>query len=120
MSSTNLKILVVLLIFLGESLAIYAEMIAARTKLLTSQTILQVFLKTFLIIIIAGAFLILGYILGFSKFKNIWIVSITSITSILIVEPILAYTIFHQLPTRGAVLGFIFGTLGFLVALFIK
>ncbi|MEM5778032.1 MAG: hypothetical protein QXK49_00160 [Candidatus Aenigmatarchaeota archaeon] len=58
--------------------------------------------------------LILGYIFGFSSFKNIWIVSIISITSILISEPILAYTFFHQMPTTGALIGLVFGVLGFI------
>jgi cellulose synthase/poly-beta-1,6-N-acetylglucosamine synthase-like glycosyltransferase len=120
MDSFFQKILAVLLIFIAEAVTIYAEMLAARSKFFTSQSSLQIFLKMFLISIVGGGFLILGYMFGINNFKNIWIVSVISITSILIIEPVLAYAIFHQLPTRGAALGFIFGILGFVLALFIK
>lgn len=106
------KILMVVLIFLGESFSIYAEMIMAKNYSNTS--FVNIFLKMIFVIIIAGFFLIAGYMFGFKSFKNIWIVSVISITSILIMEPILAYIIFHQLPTKGAFLGLILGTLGFL------
>lgn len=66
----------------------------------------------------AGGFLIAGYILGFGAFKNIWIVNVASITAILIAEPILAWTIFHQAPTPGALIGFILGAIGLFVSLF--
>jgi hypothetical protein len=120
MQALYTKIFAILLVFLGEALAIYAEIIAARIISNTSLSFLQVFLRAFLIIIIGGAFLVIGYMRGIDAFKNIWIVSVISITSILIIEPILNYAIFHQLPTRGAALGFIFGILGFVLALFIK
>jgi hypothetical protein len=113
MISLYSKILSIFLLFLGESLAIYAEIIAARTYSLNSKPFLQIFLKTFIIIVFAGVFLLVGYMLGINAFKNIWIVSVTSITSILIMEPILAYTIFQQLPTKGAIIGFILGVIGF-------
>jgi hypothetical protein len=71
-------------------------------------------IKMFIIIVFAGVFLIVGYMMGFSAFKNIWIVSVASITSILIIEPILAYTVFQQLPTKGAIIGLILGILGFI------
>ena len=112
------KILVLVLIFLGEILAIYAEMVGAKTNHLTSQPFWQTFLKMFLLITLAGGILIAGYMLGINAFKNIWVVSVVSITSILLVEPILAWTIFHQVPTVGAVLGFILGAIGLFLSLF--
>jgi len=113
------KILVLVLIFLGEALAIYAEMIGARSHNVLQNPFLQTFIKMFLVIIIAGALLIAGYMLGYKSFKNIWIVGVISITSIIILEPILAYTIFKQLPTRGALIGLILGIAGMLSALFL-
>ena len=107
----SIKVLSILLLFLGEGFAIYAEMIAARNLNLVGRPFLSTFLKMFFVIIIAGGFLIAGYMLGFKSFQNIWIVSAASITSILIIEPILAWTIFQQLPTKGALLGLIFGVL---------
>jgi len=71
-----------------------------------------------LLIALAGGFLIAGYMLGFNAFKNIWIVSVASITSILIVEPILAWTIFHQIPTIGTIIGFILGAIGLFLSIF--
>ena len=112
------KILVLILLFLGEGLSIYAEMIGARSNYIASQPFLQIFLKMFLIITLAGGFLIAGYMLGLSAFKNIWIVSVASITFIIIIEPILAWTIFKQIPTIGAIIGFVLGVIGLFVALF--
>ncbi len=74
----------------------------------------------FLLITLAGGFLILGYMLGFKFFKNIWIVNAASITSILIVEPIIAWTIFHQLPTKGAIIGFFLGAVDLFLSIFLK
>ena len=116
--STYIKILVLILIFLGEALAIYAEMTGARMNQVTQQPFLQIFLKMFLIIIIGSGLLIAGYMLGFESFKNIWIVSVISITSILIIEPILALTIFKQMPTTGALIGLVLGIIGIIAAIF--
>jgi len=118
MDSAYTKIAVLILLFIGESLSIYAEMVGARSSHIASQPFLQIFLKMFLLITLAGGFLIAGYMLGFKAFKNIWIVSVASITSILIVEPLLAWTIFKQAPTSGAIVGFILGAIGLFVSLF--
>jgi hypothetical protein len=117
MNSLYTKILVIALIFAGEALSIYAEMYGA--KMYAISPFLQTILKLLLVIAVAGGFLVAGYMFGFNVFKNIWIVSVISITSILIVEPILAYTIFKQLPTKGALIGLILGAAGFVSALFI-
>lgn len=109
----------IVLIFCGETGAILAEMIAAKHYSANS-AFLSVFFKMFLMIVFAAGFLIAGYMVGFKAFKNIWIVSIASITSILIMEPILAYAIFHQLPTKGALDGLILGVIGFLATIFYK
>jgi hypothetical protein len=52
---------------------------------------------------------------GYRSFRNIWIVSALSITSILIMEPLIGYLVFQQLPTRGALFGLLLGAAGFLV-----
>jgi len=114
------KIFAIILILFGEMITIYAEMLLARNNFLNSPSLSKIFWQPFLIMVIGGTLLITGYFIGFGAFKNIWIVSVISITSILIIEPVLAYTIFHQLPTKGATLGFVLGALGFIVALFIK
>lgn len=108
------KISVILILFMGEALSVYSEMIAARSHSTTDQHFFPIFLKGFLVIAGAGALLIAGYMLGFKSFKNIWVVSAMSITSILLMEPLIGYLIFHQLPTRGALIGLVFGALGFI------
>jgi hypothetical protein len=118
MSPLYSKILVVALLVAGESLSIYAEMIGARNNQIAAQPILRIFLLMFLLITIAGGFLIAGYMLGFNAFKNIWIVSAVSITSILIVEPILAWTVFQQLPTTVAVIGLVLGVVGLIASFY--
>jgi len=117
MNSTLFKILAVLLLIVGEALAIYAEMVVARSVNLSKNSLLLVFFKMFLLITVAGGFLLLGYILGFGAFKNIWIVSVASIMAILVVEPILAWTMFKQIPTKGSIIGLILGVIGFIVAM---
>jgi len=118
METTLSKILVLVLLFFGEAISIYAEILGAKSHSLASQPFLRIFLKMFLLITLAGGFLILGYMLGFKSFKNIWIVSVASITSILIVEPILAWAIFHQIPTKGAIIGFFLGAIGLFFSIF--
>jgi hypothetical protein len=118
MTSTYSKILVVILIVLGEALAIYAEVLGAKDNNLSLHSFWQIFFKMLLVFTLAGGFLITGYMLGFKAFQNIWVVSVTSITSILIVEPIMAVTIFQQTPTAGAIVGFILGAIGLFVALY--
>ncbi|MDP3770076.1 MAG: hypothetical protein U1A25_03430 [Candidatus Sungbacteria bacterium] len=113
-----LKVFTLILIFAGELFAIYAEMIGAKMHAISSQNFSQVFLKMLPIMIIAGALLITGYIFGYRAFKNIWIVSAVSITSILIIEPILAWVVFQQVPTTGALIGFILGAIGLFASLY--
>jgi hypothetical protein len=120
MNLFNSKIFATVFILFGEMITIYAEMLLARNNFSNPPSFLKVFWQPFLIMVIGGSLLITGYFTGFGAFKNIWIVSVISITSILVIEPILAYTIFHQLPTKGAAIGLVFGILGFISAMFLK
>ena len=104
------KILAFLLLFTGELLGVYAIMIAARSASVNDAFI--VLIKSFLLAMVGGVILVGGYYLGYKAFQNIWIVMVISITSILILEPALAYILFHELPTRGAAVGLILGALG--------
>lgn len=71
------------------------------------------------VVIMVGSFALLaGYMLGIKAFNNIWIVSAVSISSILILEPIVAYSVFRQIPTKGAFIGFLLGAAGLIIALF--
>ncbi len=111
------KAIVLLLIFIGEGIAIYAEIFGAKRYTIINETFLGTFLQMLIIIMAGSALLICGYMLGYRTFKNIWIVSATSITSILIIEPTINYALFHELPTRGSLVGLIFGFLGIVATL---
>ncbi len=111
-----IKIVPILFLFFGESLAIYSEIIAAKNI----QNFSGTFYKMSLVMAVAGLLLIAGYMLGLKYLGNIWIVGVVSIASIIIMEPILTYLLFHEMPSRGALVGLIFGVLGLLSALFIK
>ncbi|MES2315803.1 MAG: hypothetical protein V4486_03680 [Patescibacteria group bacterium] len=110
------RILPILLILIGESVAIYSEIIAAKNI----NTFLSTFWKMFGLMAVAGFFLIAGYMLGMKYLQNIWVVGAISIASIVVVEPLITYIIFQQLPGRGALIGLFLGVLAILSALFIK
>lgn len=114
-----LKILSILLLFLGEAVAIFAEVYTAKNYS-NGNALSDIILKALIIVFIGGGFLIFGYTFGYKAFKNIWIVSAISITSILIIEPIINYSIFRQVPTSGALIGLILGATGFIFAIFYK
>ncbi|MFA6306855.1 MAG: hypothetical protein WCV70_02635 [Patescibacteria group bacterium] len=118
MSSLTIKLLALALIIIGEAVMIYAEISGAKIYS-GNFTFQQAFLKSIAAIFIGGAILLSGYIMGYRGFKNIWIVSAVSVTSILVIEPVLNYLIFQQLPTKGALIGLILGIIGFISALFI-
>jgi hypothetical protein len=110
------KLIPIALLFVGETLAIYSEVIAAKSN--------GIFLNTFFkmsgFAILAGFCLIGGYMFGIKYLQNIWIVSAISIASIAIIEPLITYFVFHELPSKGPLIGLILGILAILSALFIK
>jgi hypothetical protein len=108
------KIIPIMLLFLGESLCIYSEVIAAKNITLAT------FWKMFGLFTLSGFLLVSGYMIGVKYFHNIWIVGAISIVSIIIMEPLITYFIFQEFPSRGAFIGLILGVLGLLSALFIK
>jgi hypothetical protein len=68
-------------------------------------------------VILGCSFLLFGYTIGYQASKNIWVVSVSSVVAILLIEPILGYAFFQQLPEKGALVGAILGALGFIVTL---
>lgn len=56
--------------------------------------------------------LLVAYTVGYQAAKNIWVVTAASVGSILVVEPVLAWIFFHQLPERGALAGLVLGAAG--------
>lgn len=112
------KLLAIALIFIGEVAMIYAQVGGAKATALPDAGKV-VFVKFYIMAGIGIWLTLSGYIFGLPVFKNIWIVSVISITSILIVEPIAIYLMTQQLPTRGGLIGFVLGTLGLLATLFL-
>ncbi len=113
------KLWSIILIFVGEAVTISVEVLAAKYYAGRDLSFTEVFVKALPVFVLGSALLISGYMLGLSRLKNIWIVSAVSITSILIIEPVVDYVLTGQLPTRGAFIGLIFGALGFGAALFL-
>jgi hypothetical protein len=112
-----MKAITVLILIAGESLCIYAEMIAANRHALGDHSSLSVFCKSAFLMVVSGALLVGGYMLGYRAFHNIWVVMVASVTPILVLEPIIGYLVFRQLPTIGATVGIALGAAGFVVAL---
>jgi hypothetical protein len=112
-------LIAILLIFVGEALSIGAELGASRRFAEHNDAYVLIFLWMFPLIALGGALLVVGYMLGYSHLKNIWIIAAVSVSSIVVVEPLLAFLLFRQLPTFGAAIGFALGVLGTLAALFL-
>jgi len=108
----SFKIFALIILFLGELSTIYGEMAGSRLHALGTPIFSLGMLKYLVLVAVGGIFILAGYVWGYKAFNNIWIISALSVTSILILEPFLAYSIFKQLPTTGALIGFILGVLG--------
>lgn len=110
------KLIAVLLVLIGETLSIGAELVASRRFAAHSEEYVSIFLPMFILITIGGAFLVAGYMFGYVHLKNIWIIAAISVGSILIVEPLLMILLFKQLPTTGAFIGLVLGFAGLISA----
>jgi hypothetical protein len=73
-----------------------------------------------ILVVVAGLFLIAGYMFGVKYLHSIWIVGAISIASIVVVEPLITYIIFQELPTKGPFIGLVLGVIAILSAIFIK
>ena len=114
------KLLVVSLIFLGEAAVIYGQVSGAQIASISPNYSMSSFALPATMVILGSVLLMAGYMLGILGLKNIWVVSVTSIGSVLVNEPILNYLIFTQLPTLGAAIGFVLAVFGVLSSLLIK
>lgn len=113
------QILTGLALFLGESLIIGAEMWAAKNFQQSARPEVLI-ITAFLISIIGVALLVYGYTYGYQAYKNIWIVTALSVAGILIVEPLIAWFLFQEIPTRGALIGFSLGVVGLITTTTIR
>lgn len=107
------KILVFLLIFVGEFLVIYAEI--SMSEIVSKNTYRDkryVLLYYIFLIIFAGCILLIGFMLGIQYYHSIWVVNVISTTLVLIIEPLVAYSIFKSLPSKNTTTGLGFGIVG--------
>jgi hypothetical protein len=103
-----LQILSLLAIFIGEALCIYSEMLIAKGG---------GWLWTLFLITLAGVPLLVGYRYGYLAFESMWPVMVISVVSILVVEPLLVWSMFRETPSWGSVAGFVCGVVGLFLAL---
>ncbi|MDR3571542.1 MAG: hypothetical protein P4L81_05100 [Candidatus Pacebacteria bacterium] len=109
--------LAIVLVFAGETFSIIAELLASKNM---EAGAAFAFWTMFILIAAAGGCLVGGYMLGYEQLKNIWIVTAISVGSIVIVEPIITYLVFHQFPTAGATIGLGLGFAGIFASLLIR
>ena len=113
-------VFILALIFSGEALAILAEVVGAKREAKRDRHLERVFGFMVVIITFGGAVSLGGYMLGIALVQNIWIISVASIASELVIEPFVDYALLKQLPTRGAALGFLLGASGMILALLVR
>lgn len=106
-------------LFLGEVLIIGAEMWAAK-YFATAESQLRIILYAFGISVVGVVLLVYGYTFGYQAFKNIWIVTAISISGILVVEPLVAWFLFREIPTLGAGIALALAILGIILTLTLK
>lgn len=61
-----------------------------------------------------GALSVGGVLAGLSGGGYIWVVTVVSVTSLLLLEPVVIWGLFQEFPGRGALIGFCLGALGML------
>lgn len=95
-----MKFIIILFIFLGEFIGIALEIILAN-KFRASENFPEI-LKWLIFLIpffvLSFVLLSIGYIYGYRHFQKIWIITIVSWSSIVLIEPILNYLILKELP----------------------
>jgi len=110
------KFLVILFLFLGESFYLYSEMFVAKNSANGSFKTSS-FIITASLVVLGGIFFLSSVYFGINLFKNIWIIAVMSVAAIVVMEPLLAYLFFKQLPTLKTAVGFILGIAGLIIAL---
>ena len=111
------KIAAVALVFFGECLEITGELLASKRA--ANPDHIATFAQTFLLMVVGGALLIAGYMLGYLHLRNIWIIVAVSLATLAVGEPLLAFLLFQESPTTGALIGLVLGILGILSAFLI-
>ncbi|MCF5026113.1 hypothetical protein CQ014_13260 [Pseudomonas lurida] len=101
------------LMVVGEFCAIYSEVVTAKLAHAGDGS-WQGFIMPVVVMCFAGLCLLGAYWLGYRAVGDIWVVTVVSITSLLLLEPVVIWALFHEVPGRGALIGFCLGALGML------
>ncbi len=112
------KILTLLIIASGETLMITAQIFGARVSS-TEASFLAILKNNAWLgaATLIGAFVVLvGYLYGIKIFHNIWLVTLTSWSAVVITETLLAWTVFHTIPHGWTLVGFTLVLCGFAAA----
>jgi hypothetical protein len=101
-----MKLLPLLAIFAGEAVAIFLEIyLAHRFEAQGSfGEVARAILLLLPIAALAVGLLLLGYIYGIRSLRQIWLVTIISWSSIVLIEPVLNYWFFRELPGARTIL----------------
>lgn len=118
MSKELLGVSAVGLMVLGEFCAIYSEVVVARLAHSGNTSGAELALPV-LIMCLGGICLLAAYWLGYVAVGDIWIITVVSVTSLLLLEPLVIWALFQQAPGRGALIGFCLGALGMFSAVFL-
>ena len=113
MSKELLGVFALGVMVVGEFCAIYSEVVTAKLAQAGSGS-WEVFVLPVVLMCFAGLCLLGAYWLGFVVVGDIWNVTVVSVTSLLLLEPVVVWALFHEAPGRGALIGFCLGVLGML------
>ena len=115
-----MKLLTAVLIFGGELLGIFLEIFFAGKfrnngsfREITKYLLLSIpfFVVSFLL-------LLTGYIYGVRYYQKIWVITILSWSSIVLVEPVLNYFIFKEVPSGNTLIAGILAFSAILISIF--
>lgn len=113
-----MKFIILLAIFIGEFLFIFFEIYLAG-KFRTGGNTADI-TKTILLVVpwavIFSLLILWGYIYGYKYFEKIWIITIISWSSILIIEPVLNYLIFKELPVGNTLVASVLAVVAIIVS----
>lgn len=115
MSLAFYKFLIILFLFIGESLYLCSEMFVAKGALDGSSKITT--LGPAILMVVVGGFIFLASVyFGMRLFKDVWIIAVMSVAAIVIMEPVLVWLFFNQLPTTKTAIGFLLGVAGLVIS----
>lgn len=114
------KLLVVITIITGESLMIASQIWGAQATTKATSFFSNLLPNHWYIwaTLLGGLIILTGYFYGITILKNIWLVTITSWTGVVIAEVLFASVVFKSWPSGQVLIGFLLVLTGFTLANF--